>query len=126
MLTNDKGLRSEKRWTDLQLPLYVLALREKYGEAVEAGYFSIPKAVSETRVETLEMNDELLAAAEVCAEGVVADVRAGKFWPAVAQGEWDRYEGMHLGAAEKTIDARWIGGEGDFAQSTGKRGGGAA
>ena len=109
LLTNSKGRSSEKRWTDLQLPLYLLALREKYGESIEAGYLSMPKAVSGTKVETLPTDDELLAAAMVCAEGVVADVRAGKFWPVVPQGEWDRYHGMHLGVPERTIDGRWIG-----------------
>ena len=100
---------------DLQLPLYVLALREKYGESMEAGYLMMPKAVSETAVATLELSDEVLTAARVCAEGIVGDVKAGRFWPLVPQGEWDDFEAMHLGAPEVTIDAQHVGGKGGAA-----------
>lgn len=104
----ERGKPKECRWTDLQLPLYVLGLREKFGASMEAGYLMMPKAVSETAVATLDLSDEILAAARVCAEGVVADVKAGKFWPMVPQGEWDSFDAMHLGAPEATLDERYV------------------
>jgi ATP-dependent helicase/nuclease subunit B len=104
----DRGKPKPCRWTDLQLPLYALALQAKFGESMEAGYLMMPKAVSETAVATLDLSDDVLAAARVCAEGVVADVKAGKFWPMVPQGEWDDFGAMHLGAPELTVDERHV------------------
>ncbi len=109
---DERGKTKEKRWTDLQLPLYRLALQAKYGANIETGYLMMPKAVGDTRVETLELGDDVLAAARTCAEGIIGDVRSEIFWPLVPQGEWDNYEGMHLGMPEVTIDARCVTGEG--------------
>jgi len=107
----ERGKMKEKRWTDLQLPLYCLALREKYGGAIEAGYLMMPKAVSGTAVSALRLEEDVLAAARNCAEGIIADVKAEHFWPLVPQGEWDDYGGLHLGTPELTVDASFIGGK---------------
>ncbi len=91
------------KWTDLQLPLYLLALEgegkrrkaegrsegtEKVAGPILAGYFSLPKAVTETRIDIWRPEPEQLASAERCAKGVVAAVRAGVFWPPV-RGAWN-------------------------------------
>jgi ATP-dependent helicase/nuclease subunit B len=69
-------------WTDLQLPLYLAALADEFGRNVGAGYFNLPKAVGETALVVWEDYDETWRSAAMrCAEGVVADVTAGKFWP---------------------------------------------
>ncbi len=72
----------EMVWVDLQLPLYLAALAEEAGGAVEAGYFNLPKAVGETAVTAWDGYDaDWRAAARRCAEGVAAAVTAGIFWP---------------------------------------------
>jgi ATP-dependent helicase/nuclease subunit B len=69
-------------WTDLQLPLYRHVLAAEYGGDVACGYLNLPKAVGETGLLLWEgYTPELQAAAGRCAEGVVAAVRAGEFWP---------------------------------------------
>ena len=40
----------EKRWVDLQLPLYRRALLAEFGPTLDCGYFNLPKAVSETNL----------------------------------------------------------------------------
>ena len=93
------------RWINLQLPLYLLALREEFrtqnaerrtenaeygsgGAPLLCGYFSLPKAVTETCVATWAPEPDLLASAERCAKGVIAAVRAGTFWPP-ARAAWN-------------------------------------
>ncbi len=73
----------EQVWKDLQLPLYVQALRREFpGADVACGYFLLPKAVGETTVVTWdELSPDLLAAAQACAEGVARAIRAGDYWP---------------------------------------------
>lgn len=75
----------ERVWTDLQLPLYLHALP---GLALGAdaragcGYFNLPKAIGDTGLVTWDgYTPELQEAALRCAHGVLAAVRAEKFWP---------------------------------------------
>jgi ATP-dependent helicase/nuclease subunit B len=72
----------EAIWTDLQLPLYLEAVAEEFGHAVECGYFNLPKAAGETGVSLWSGYDaDMQAAAMRCARGVVAAVQARLFWP---------------------------------------------
>ena len=92
-------------WADLQLPMYLRAIRRESGEGVSltCGYFNLPKAAGETALAPWpELSGELLAAAGACADGVAAAIRAGEFWPPaeVAAGR-DAFEALfHHGAAE--------------------------
>jgi len=72
--------RQERKWQDLQLPLYRL-LRQDEGH-VEVGYFNLPKAVHDTGVALWEgFSAETLKSARSCAEGVVRALRSRMFWP---------------------------------------------
>lgn len=79
-----------KRWLDLQLPLYLEAVRRARGPRVEAAFFSLPIAVGDTGLdvfdalgdeETGEAGGEVLDAAVRCAARIVENVAAGAFWP---------------------------------------------
>jgi ATP-dependent helicase/nuclease subunit B len=93
-------------WIDLQLPIYWEAVRNECdAPSVAAGYFNLPKATGETRLEFWDgYGPELHAAAMRCAEGVVAAVAAGVFWPPAETGERDEFDGFgglfHHGAAD--------------------------
>lgn len=94
----------ERVWKDLQLPLYVQALRREYpGADVACGYFLLPKAVGETAVVTWdELTPDLLAAAQSCADGVAQAIRAGAYWPPVElAAAQDHFAALfHRGAAD--------------------------
>ena len=70
-------------WQDLQLPLYAASCRgEAEGRPVVAAYFSLPNAVSDTRIqEWTGLDDRIIDCALDCARGVFERVRAGVFWP---------------------------------------------
>jgi ATP-dependent helicase/nuclease subunit B len=72
-----------KRWKDLQLPLYRILLPEaEYGEHIEVGYFNIPKSLNDTGFvgwDGLDM--AMLESAKKCALGIVHDIQSLKFWP---------------------------------------------
>lgn len=69
-------------WTGLQLPLYGVALAEAFGPDGGAAFFNLPKAITETRVETWEgLDAAMLDSALCCAEGVIAAIKARVFWP---------------------------------------------
>lgn len=93
------------RWKDLQLPLYRLGLAEQFGDAIQCGYFTLPKSVAETGVQSWDsLSDEHDEAALRCASGVIGDVLRGRFWPAPAPSWNDDYATLHLGRPEQTID----------------------
>jgi len=98
---------AEYRWKDLQLPLYRLGLDKRPEDQIECGYFNLPKATTETGIRLWaglgEAHDE---AALRCAEGVIQDVRSGRFWPAPASTEEDDFARLHLGMPEKTIESK--------------------
>ena len=94
----------EKRWADLQLPLYIIILQDKgeFRGQIEVGYFNIPKAVNDTGLTIWEgFDDGLLASARACAEGVLEDIRKRRFWPPAAKVPYDDFESLfHAGVAE--------------------------
>lgn len=109
-------------WTDLQLPLYLRAfeLEGLAGGPVSCGYFNLPKAIGETGIVVWsELSPALRAAADACADGVAAAIRAGEFWPpkeiaadrdAFAtlfhHGAEDSVEWTASGAADSRVEAK--------------------
>ena len=102
----------EKRWTDLQLPLYRMMLFEKaeFQEQVELGYFNLPKAVSDTGVVIWEdFTDELLESATNCAESIVQDIQNRRFWPPMSKVQYDDFESLFSADIPDCIDAAAFG-----------------
>ncbi|MCF3649975.1 PD-(D/E)XK nuclease family protein [Synoicihabitans lomoniglobus] len=101
----------EKRWVDLQLPLYCRALAADYGTELSCAYFNLSKAVGETDLSFWPEGDPALqAAAEACAEHIAAAIGAGEFWPPVEEMGWgdeDWATLFHHGVAASVADG-WI------------------
>lgn len=93
---------ADTRWTNLQLPLYLLALRtieldklplaQKHGlplstfdrTAATAVYFTLPKIKERTNIyafKTRPLTPGLLASAEQCAVAIADAIEARRFWP---------------------------------------------
>ncbi len=97
---------TERQWVDLQLPLYrVLAAADAGGGPIEVGYFNLPKAVTGTGVAAWpDFDDDLAKSALACAEGVIADIRRGRFWPPSEAILYDDFETLFTGPAEECFD----------------------
>ena len=70
------------RWTDLQLPLYVLAKREAGSERPSIAYFNLSQTLEKSGTERWEgFTDSHLDSARACAAAVIEQIKAGIFWP---------------------------------------------
>ncbi|HBA86288.1 MAG TPA: hypothetical protein DCZ95_19575 [Verrucomicrobia bacterium] len=88
LLVGDK----EKRWLDLQLPLYGIFCPDLPPDQVEFGYFNLPKAVSDTGI-TLwtPFEPEWMQSVRACAEGVIRDIQKRRYWPPAGRMIYDDY-----------------------------------
>lgn len=117
-------------WNDLQLPLYLRALRtggsraDGLGQAgnddatgtasVVGAYFNLPKASTETGIRAWEdYTLEIDEAAWKCADGVAKAIREGTFWPPNEniRADYDDFAPLfHHGVADSVI---WSEGSAD-------------
>ncbi len=97
----------KKCWADLQLPLYRILLRKEKefaGGKIICGYFNLPKSVLDTGIRTWDdMEENYLADAEKCAEGVVKDILKGVFWPP-KKVRYDDFEKIFLGVPLESVE----------------------
>jgi hypothetical protein len=80
------GKRGERRWIDLQLPLYELMLRQRglvSGAAggLELGFINLGQRLEAVPLELAEWSADDLASAHATARDVVRSIRARRFWP---------------------------------------------
>lgn len=96
-----------KRWADLQLPLYAMIYTQKTqmpGD-LELGYFSLPKATSHTGVHLWRRFDnETLASAARCLDGVLDALANGTFWPPAERVAYDDFERLFLFEPERVFN----------------------
>jgi len=103
----------ELRWIDLQVPLYHLALSQRFpGETITAGYVTLGRTAEEVGIDPWTGLDEsILTSAERCASGVIQSIREGIFWPANERmPEWDEFRAMLSPTATEAVDATGLGG----------------
>jgi ATP-dependent helicase/nuclease subunit B len=97
----------EKRWIDLQLPLYaiLLAADGEFQGPYELGYFNLPKALPETDVAIwADFSEGLAESARGCASGVIRDIRGRRFWPPAAKVRYEDFEKLFTGDAVDCVD----------------------
>ncbi len=94
------------RWVDLQLPLYLLAMREKFGAEVSAGYFVLPKTKQATGIRLwTQLAPEHLLHAEATARAIGAAVANGRFWPPAKIAYADDFDYLFPDGVEASVDA---------------------
>jgi ATP-dependent helicase/nuclease subunit B len=94
-----QGRKKERRWADVQLPLYAAFVQQhfKTGNLPEVGYINLPRAVSDVGFSPWYGFDETtLDHAMTWAEAVIEKIKAGEFdqaaiYPAKER-EWDDFE----------------------------------
>ena len=80
--TERNGKTANLSWTNLQLPLYALAVRKQRGELPVPCYFMLGATAPNVGLfQWLDFSDSDLEAAEKCAEWIVGRIAAGVFWP---------------------------------------------
>ncbi len=87
------GKAKEKKWKDLQLPLYhLLYTGNRNSDAnIELVYFNLPKAVCDTGISSWGGFDaDIMASSIACIEGVLAGIACRKFWPPTARVDYDQ------------------------------------
>jgi hypothetical protein len=95
------GRRGERRWTDLQLPLYELMLRQRgvggapAGGALELAFVNLGHRLSEDPLALAAWSEADLDDARETARNVVRSIRARAFWPpGEAPSFSDGFEGL--------------------------------
>jgi hypothetical protein len=101
---SDKGKPAAYRWTNLQLPLYALALVRRDLPLPQPCYLTLGS--SEDRVKLLPwegFSATEMAAAEACAELLVTMIAAGVFGPPAERVTYDDFR--DLAAGRTLVDA---------------------
>ena len=95
-----RGKEAEARWTNLQVPLYALAI----GELDSVGYFGLGSTSSNVGVYLWpEFGQSEVEAARVCAQWIVGQVEAGVFWPPAEKVKYDDYEKLRFGKSLESV-----------------------
>lgn len=104
-VTNDSGKLS--RWIDLQLPLYRLALEERFpGEKISVGYVTLGRTRKEVAISMWEdIDDRYLESAKDCVSGIIESVRNQRFWPPTERLPYrDNFEELFFGDPLTSVD----------------------
>ncbi len=98
--------KSDRRWADLQLPLYREFVKGTLGADVQLGYILLPNSLGDTGFAIwASYSDALHASAIACAEAVAARIRGGTFWPPgkLKGGYRDDFAGVLLDDPVRTL-----------------------
>lgn len=122
--TSAKSKSSVRQWQDLQLPLYVRAVRARFAGAprLRAAYFNLPKSVGGAGIaEFAELSPDVEASAWSCLEAVLQRLSTAPeamsvedgthpFWPPADVGRYDNFERLHGGRAAEVFAPPMPGG----------------
>lgn len=82
-------------WTNLQLPLYVLAVQATTGrdpQDLEVGYFNLPRAVNQTGFSPWQDCADYIEAAAHCTAAIIEKMTHNVYWPPNKQVLYDDFE----------------------------------
>ncbi|HRR34352.1 MAG TPA: PD-(D/E)XK nuclease family protein [Kiritimatiellia bacterium] len=97
--------KTDKRWADLQLPLYREFVKTQCEGEIRLGYVNLPSALGDIAFNLWDTyTDALHASAMACAQAVVENIKAGKFQQAGRPRFEGDFGGLLLGDAAKTIE----------------------
>lgn len=99
------------RWSDLQLPLYHLALQQQYpNEKIHTAYATLGKTKGDVGIDPWpNLEGHQLESAKVCAEGIINSVLSRQFWPPLEKMPFeDDFDPLFFGDALKAVDASLI------------------
>jgi hypothetical protein len=97
--------KNDKRWADLQLPLYREFVKAACESEVRLGYINLPSALGDIAFNLWDgYTDALQASAMACARAVVENIKAGEFRQAGRPRFEGDFRGVLLGDAAKTIE----------------------
>ncbi len=86
------------RWSNLQLPLYAAAVRQRDGLIPEPCYFTIGETESHVALTAWpEFSAADLDAAMACAAWIVGRIEAGEFWPPAEKSRYDDFASLAAG-----------------------------
>ena len=92
---DQKGKTVEYRWTDLQLPLYALAIKQRDGTIPTPCYFTLGSTENEVKFHPwTKFSENDLDAAEECANWITAEIEQGHFWPPAEKVKYDDFESL--------------------------------
>ena len=95
---HEVGDGTAHRWSNLQLPLYALALKESHGVIPTPCYFHLGATEADVALETWSnFADPDLTAAAQCAEWITGQIAAGVFWPPAEKPGYDDFEVLAAG-----------------------------
>ncbi|MDY6834061.1 MAG: PD-(D/E)XK nuclease family protein [Chloroflexota bacterium] len=94
----------ERRWINLQLPLYRIMLPNSaiYQGPIELGYFNLPKALGDTGIEIWSgFSNDLMQSARSCAISIIDEISNHRFWPPAEKVPYDNFTRLfHTGISE--------------------------
>lgn len=96
------------RWTDLQLPLYRLAMERRFpGVPITTAHVTLGKTKADIGLDPWpELEGRLLDSARACAEGVITAVRERLFWPPAERLPFsDDFGHLFFGEPLEAVDA---------------------
>lgn len=94
----DKGKSADFRWTNLQLPLYALAIRNRDGEIPVPCYFTLGATEADVALhEWSDFSTDDLEAAAACADWIADQIAAGVFWPPAEKVDYDDFASLTAG-----------------------------
>ncbi len=104
-----RGKDKSHGWTDLQLPLYVAAVRQamKLDSLPEAYYALLPEAVGDTEFVRFEGLSEIIDHPLSWAEEATRRIRAGIFWPPAPEVKYDDLAALAPEGLRQALDDEW-------------------
>ena len=94
--------KKDGTWIDLQLPLYRVLAQQWGVDDAATGYFNLGRNPQTTRVDLADWSEADFASAMACRDGVIRDLRAGRFWPPLAPPAFD--DGLSRLAADHDLN----------------------